>query len=1344
MSRLAVYLFGAPRLELDGTPVRIDRTKAVALLAYLAATGTRHSRDALATLLWPESDQRRARAGLRRALAALKEGLGEGWLDVDRESAGLNPEADLWLDVEQFRHLLAACEAHEHPGQEMCPDCLPLLTRAEKLCRGEFLAGFTLPDSLAFDEWQFFQTEGLRDRLASVLQRLVSWHSAQGETQYEQAIAFARRWLALDPLHEPAQRRLMTLYARAGRRSAALRQYRSCMRVLEEELGVPPSEETSALYQRIRAERARPEEKEIAIPPRAASRPAAVPAFLKHRAAPAQARGHVFVARERQMEQLDGYLDAALSDHGQVVFITGGPGRGKTALMTAFGRRAMQAHPDLLFAAGSCNAYSGIGDPYLPFREIMSVLTGDVESQWARGAVSGEHARRMWEATPAAVQALLDHGPTLMDIFVSGPALLSRAAAAAPESTGWLGRLGELVQGERADRGDLAQSQLFGAYTQVVQQLAAKHPLLLTLDDLQWADAASMSLLFHLGRKLGDSHILVVGAYRPEEVSLGRDGERHPLEKVLAEVGRHFGDVWVDLTRADATEGRRFVQAFLDSEPNRLGEDFREAVFAHTEGHPLFTIELVRAMQERGELVRDEDGRWVVAGELDWQSLPARVEAVIGERVNRLDEGVRDMLALASVEGETFTAQVVAQVADLRERDVLRTLSQDLAARHRLVRELGEVQVDGRFVSRYEFAHALFQGYLYKRLSAGERRLLHGEIAEALEDLYRGQTEEIGTALARHYAEAGRGEKAVEYLVLAGDRARLAYAHDEAAQHYQRALQFLKEQGKLELAARTLMKVGLTYHSAFQFRRARQAYDEGFRLWQRAGALAPSTLPPAPHALRIVEFHPETMDPAKQKGWATTAARHLFSGLLGSGPELGVVPDVARSWEVSGDGRRYVFHLRDDVVWSDGTAVTAADFEFAWKRVLDPAVGSRQAYMLLDIKGARAFHQGQVSTADSVGVQAVDDTTLLVELKAPIGHFLSVLTTIETLPVPRHVVLKHGEAWAERPNIVTNGPFELKAWDRGESIILQRNPRYHGRFTGNVQHVELLAYSALAPSDVMASYEADDLDALFLFWNLQPSMSRIRHRHGGEILSTPTFATIYIGFDTSRPPFDDARVRRAFAFATDRENLAEQVLDGLAAYPATGGFIPPGIPGHSPGIGLPYDPKQARRLLAQAGYPDGRGFPAVEMAVADVTAVYFGDVLCAQWRHNLGVDVVLEGLTWLELIERVDNAPPHVFALQWFADYPDPANFLNDCRIGQRFGWQHDVYEQLAETARSATDQRERIALYQQADRMLIDEAPIVPALHYRALYLVKPWVHKFLCSSLLERILTDVIIEPH
>ena len=256
MPHLTFHLFGAPRLQRDGAPVHIPRRRAVACAVYLAVTGREVSRDALAALFWPETDPYHAYADLRRTLHLLHQVLGPARLVVEQEHVRLQRDANLWLDVEHFRHLLSACHGHGHSPQEVCQECLPLLAAAAVLYRDDFLTGFALPDSPDFDRWQLFESEQLRHELASALARLVRGHTAQGE--FAHAIAYARRWVALDPLDEPAQRWLMQLYAWSGERSAALLQYQFFVRSLAQELAVEPEPATSQLEEAIRAGRLPP------------------------------------------------------------------------------------------------------------------------------------------------------------------------------------------------------------------------------------------------------------------------------------------------------------------------------------------------------------------------------------------------------------------------------------------------------------------------------------------------------------------------------------------------------------------------------------------------------------------------------------------------------------------------------------------------------------------------------------------------------------------------------------------------------------------------------------------------------------------------------------------------------------------------------------------------------------------------------------------------------------------------------------------------------------------------------------------------------------------------------
>ena len=509
-----------------------------------------------------------------------------------------------------------------------------------------------------------------------------------------------------------------------------------------------------------------------------------------------------FVAREHELEQLDGYLGRALAAQGMVCFVTGEAGSGKTALVTEFARRAQNEHGSLVVAIGQSDAQTGSGDSYLPFREVLRQLTGDVETKLAQGAITPENAGRLRRLLAFSGRALVEVGPDLIDIFVPWAGLATRAAAFAADKIGWLDRMEQrlIKRRESQDIGQtgVEQDHIFEQYTNVLNRLAEQQPLLLVLDDLQWADVASISLLFRLGRRIGGSHILVVGTYRPEEVSLGRGGARHPLEKVLAEFKRYFGDICVELDQVPEAEGRHFVDAIIDTEPNRLGEEFRQALHHHTSGHPLFTIELLRAMQERGDLVCDDEGRWVEGPTLDWAAFPARVEGVIEERIGRLKEDLRAILTVGSVEGEYFTAEVVARVQEANVRQLIRQLSGELEEQHHLVSARGVRRIAGHRLSEYQFQHSLFQTYLYNGLDEAERAYLHEDVGLVLEELYGDQADGMAVQLARHFEEAGLVKKAIHYLRRAGGQAADRYANEEAGDYFSRALDLAPAEGNSE------------------------------------------------------------------------------------------------------------------------------------------------------------------------------------------------------------------------------------------------------------------------------------------------------------------------------------------------------------------------------------------------------------------------------------------------------------------------------------------------------------------------------------------------------------------
>jgi tetratricopeptide (TPR) repeat protein len=324
-------------------------------------------------------------------------------------------------------------------------------------------------------------------------------------------------------------------------------------------------------------------------------------------------------------------------------------------------------------------------------------------------------------------------------------------------------------------------------------------------------------------------------------VALGRGDGRHPLEPVVHELTRYYGDLTVDLDAIPETVSRQFVDAVLDSEPNQLGQAFRQALFQQTGGNALFTVELIRALQERGDLACDDTGRWLQGPFLDWDALPARVEGVIAERIDRLSDELKQLLTVGSIVGEQFTAEVVARVQATVEREVIRRLSDDLQRRHRLVSALGLVELGHLRLSLYRFLHNLFQQYLYSSLDEVERAYLHRDVGEVTEALFAERTEEVAAQLARHFEESGIPAKAAAYRLQAGNRAQRMSAHEEAATHLARGLELVAslppsaERMQLELSLLTSLGTALIPMRGYASPEVAQAFARGRELCRALG-----------------------------------------------------------------------------------------------------------------------------------------------------------------------------------------------------------------------------------------------------------------------------------------------------------------------------------------------------------------------------------------------------------------------------------------------------------------------------------------------------------------------------
>ncbi|MBI1877173.1 MAG: AAA family ATPase, partial [Chloroflexi bacterium] len=672
MPQLKLFFLGPPRLERDGQSVEVDTRKAIALMAYLAVTGESHSRDALATLLWPDYDQTHARAALRRTLSALNKAVAGEWLEVDRESIGLNKSAPTWSDVAEFQRRLAGCRAHNHPADTACADCLTPLTEAAVLYRDDFLAGFTLRDSPDFDEWQYFQSESLRRELAGALESLVRCHVLHRE--FDPAIAYARRWLLLDPLHEQAHRELMRLYAWAGQRGAALRQYRECVRIFDQELGVPPLDETTQLYTAIQENRLLPP---VSVPKEAPA-PVAVTPFP--------------VVKTRQFDY---------------------PLVGRSAEWAAL-LEIYTAYS--LFIEGLRAALS---QPNTPTR-----LTG-VPEHWL-----SEAARVLPEL--AALRPGLPLAPPL-------------------DSPGAQGRFFEGIH------------QLLLALCQGPQ------PGVILLDDLHWADAASLELLTYLVRRLRGQPLCLLATWRSESTAA-----MPRLQQLLAEAQRGGVATILTLPRLSQSAVAELIGSVASGANLTEPANLEARLYQETEGLPFFLVEYLTVLAKSGE----------VAAGADW-TMPGGVRGLLQSRLAGVSETGWQLLTTAAVIGRSFDFDTLRAASGRSDEEIVTSLEilieQGLVAEVKGGRERGLT---------YDFSHEKLRTLVYEEASLARRRLLHRRVAEALISRARGRYDlgALAGQIAYHYRLTGQDSEAAEYFKLAGEHARSLYANAEALAHFRAAL----------------------------------------------------------------------------------------------------------------------------------------------------------------------------------------------------------------------------------------------------------------------------------------------------------------------------------------------------------------------------------------------------------------------------------------------------------------------------------------------------------------------------------------------------------------------------
>ncbi len=492
--------------------------------------------------------------------------------------------------------------------------------------------------------------------------------------------------------------------------------------------------------------------------------------------------------------------------------------------------------------------------------------------------------------------------------------------------------------------------------------------------------------------------------------------------------------------------------------------------------------------------------------------------------------------------------------------------------------------------------------------------------------------------------------------------------------------------------------------------------------------------------LLLADSDPSTLDPALAREVGSVSyIMQIFSGLVAFDSGMNLVPDLAASWETGGSGTVYTFHLREEAVFHDGRSVTAGDFKYSWERACDPATGSRTAATYLnDIVGATEMLAGD---ADGIsGVEVLDDQTLRVTIDQPKAYFLSKLAQPVSFVVDRNEADGGGQWW-RRPN--GTGPFKLEGWESGSLLLLERNEDFY-RDRAKVGHVAFLFNAGYS----MQLYEQGEVDVTGVsIYSLERVMDPGNALHS-QLSVFPQYNITYLGFNCARAPFADARVRRAFCLAVDKERVVNQVL--LDSVEAAGGIVPQGMMSYDAGLAANgYDVNAAKALLAQAGY--GPGGSPLKVVVTlpgssgDVAA-YFTAVLY-QWQQDLGVQIEVRQLDGDAYFDRLSEEKDDVFFWGWSADYPDPQDFLDvlfrSGSVNNVGGYVDAAYDALLDRAAVEADQAARAGLYQEAEvRLISQDAACLPLWFGRSYLLVKPRVQGYVLSPLGYPLLAGVSVQ--
>lgn len=520
----------------------------------------------------------------------------------------------------------------------------------------------------------------------------------------------------------------------------------------------------------------------------------------------------------------------------------------------------------------------------------------------------------------------------------------------------------------------------------------------------------------------------------------------------------------------------------------------------------------------------------------------------------------------------------------------------------------------------------------------------------------------------------------------------------------------------------------------------------GYGVVYQGKGVAPDRGPiPKDKTLVWVEGNAEFLDPNMISESAGTAiASQMFEPLLNTAPgNAPPVPGAATHFDLSEDGRTYTFHLREGLVWSDGTPLTAEDFRWSWLRGLTPATGSKNAQQLWYIQGAADFNAGRTTDPETVGIRVVDPLTLAVTLENPTPFFPDLITYIAYAPVPRHAVEKFDKQWVRPENIVVNGPYKPTLWNPRDRMVMEKNPRYWDAANVAIPRTEVLFTEDESMN--VRLYESGKAH-----WIKPLPSDKVRDwitEGRSDLRIDMQMCTYYYVIRTDRPPFDDPLLRRAVNMAIDKERMTKHILAGFQV--AAPNLVPDmfrDMLGYVSPKGDGFDPQKAKELLAQAGYPGGVGLPKLEI----VYNTFESHRLIAEFvqrnlKENLGIEVAVNNMEWKSLLKLVSTGDFQIARTSWCADYPDPTTFLGVFHSegeNNYSGYKNPEYDKLLDRIGKETDRRKRNVLLCAAEMTLNRDAPITPFYFYTRSSMIRPFVRGFESQYQDHHLIKDLRLE--